>query len=199
MAWIESHQTLSHHPKTLRLAALLKCGVPAAIGYVHLLWYWALDYAQDGEIDGAMRDQVAQACLWRGKPEVFWTSLLQAGFIEPGDTGVKIHDWMDYAGRLLDKRAQHAARNKRARDTHRARSGAATGPAPGAPGGAHEARSTVPNRTGPNRTVPDLPPIAPPDDTTHEARTNGDDDPCCVMFGLTQHVHSASCSARVTA
>jgi hypothetical protein len=149
MAWIESHQTLSHHPKTLRLAGALKCGVPAAIGYVHLLWYWGLDYARDGDIDGSMRDQVAAACYWRGKPEQFWMGLLQSGFVEATDGGVRIHDWMDYAGRLLDRRAQHAARSKRARDAQRDE----TGRAPGA--ATNSARVT--NRTVPNQPDPPNP------------------------------------------
>jgi len=120
MAWIESHQSLAHHPKTLRLAAALKCGVPAAIGYVHLLWYWALDYAPEGIIATDMRDQVAQACEWRGKPETFWLGLLHAGFIESTDAGIRIHDWMDYAGRLVDKRNANRVRSERARNAKRA-------------------------------------------------------------------------------
>jgi hypothetical protein len=119
MAWIESHQALAHHPKTIRLAAALKCGVPAAIGYVHLLWYWALDYAPEGSIDADMRDQVALACHWRGKTETFWLGMLQAGFIESSDAGIRIHDWMDYAGRLIDRRDANRARSKRARDAKR--------------------------------------------------------------------------------
>jgi hypothetical protein len=118
VAWIESHQALAHHPKTLRLAAELKCGIPASIGYVHLLWYWCLDYAHDGVVDVSMRDQVEGACYWRGKAGVLWNAFVQAGFVEVIESGVQVHDWMDYAGRLIQKRAANVdrVRNMRARN-----------------------------------------------------------------------------------
>ena len=118
MAWIESHQSLAHHPKTLRLATALRCTVPCAIGYVHLLWYWALDYAPEGKIATDMRDQVALACHWRGKAETFWMGMLHAGFIESTEDGIRVHDWMDYAGRLADKRAANAQRMRDKRSAH---------------------------------------------------------------------------------
>lgn len=43
MAWIESHQTLSRHRKTLRAAALLHVDRHKMIGHLHELWWWALD------------------------------------------------------------------------------------------------------------------------------------------------------------
>lgn len=122
VAWIQSHQSLAHHPKTIRLANLLKCGVPAAIGHLHLLWYWALEYAQDGELAEDMLDSIAHACEWRGRSERFWAGLQQAGFVEPSDEGLRIHDWTDYAGRLIEQRAADAARSKRIRDAKRTRS-----------------------------------------------------------------------------
>jgi len=119
MAWIESHQALGHHPKTLRLATELKCRVPEAVGYLHFFWWWALDYAPDGVVQQRARAHVAQACLWRGKPETFWSALMLAGFVDVDGEHTTIHDWMDYAGRLVEKRALNAARSKRARDAHR--------------------------------------------------------------------------------
>ena len=130
MAWIESHQALGHHPKTLHLAAELKCSVPAAVGYLHLLWWWALDYAPGGVVEHGARGVAARACYFRGKPDVFWSALMSAGFVDQtGDNGaVKIHDWMDYAGRLVDKRAANAQRMRDARATHATRtSGARAG------------------------------------------------------------------------
>lgn len=144
MAWIESHQTLSRHPKTLRLAAELKCGVPAAIGYVHLMWYWALDFAPTGDIRTSP-SILAHACEWRGSAERFIQALVTAGFLEDREGGVVIHDWADYAGKLMDRRAANAERTRAYRARHvmltsEARDGA-----------------TVPNRTGPNQTVPPNP------------------------------------------
>jgi hypothetical protein len=213
MAWIESHQTLAHHPKTLRLASVLKCSVPAAIGHVHLLWYWAMDYAHDGQIDGSMRDQVARACEWRGKPEAFWMGLLQSGFVEATERGVAIHDWMDYAGRLLGKRAANRARSKRAYDAQSTRSQREVYAA------------TVPDRTGPNRTEPDHPPEGPQTDDAQNGATNPRalgtnpralgtnpralgtnprssaplEVACCTKFARTGREHLATCPTRVNA
>ena len=51
-AWIESHQSLRDHPRKDQLAEELFVGrVPndvanyAAVGILHYLWWWALDYA----------------------------------------------------------------------------------------------------------------------------------------------------------
>jgi hypothetical protein len=118
MAWIESHQSLGHHPKTLRLAHELRCSVPCAIGYLHLLWWWALDYAQDGVVSGDKQAVIARACMWSKKPEQFWAGLLSAGFIEHTEQGLRIHDWMDYAGRLVQQRAANAERMRTARAKH---------------------------------------------------------------------------------
>jgi hypothetical protein len=118
MAWIESHQSLGHHPKTLRLAAELKCSVPCAIGYLHMLWWWALDYAPDGLLTAADKPVVARACMWSKKSELFWAALLSAGFVEQTGEELRIHDWMDYAGRLVQKREANAERQRRFRDAH---------------------------------------------------------------------------------
>src|SRR5262249_9222652 len=86
MAWIESHQALGHHPKTLRLARELGCNVPCAVGYLHFLWWWALEYATDGLIAADSKPVIARSCMWSGKAERFWAALIVAGFVEPAET-----------------------------------------------------------------------------------------------------------------
>jgi hypothetical protein len=121
MAWIESHQALGHHPKTLRLASLLKCSVPTAVGYCQFLWWWALDYAPDGVVPIDAKAVAASACLWRGKPETFWKGLLESGFVEETDSSeqLRIHDWMVYAGSYVKKRRDDAERKRRERSAGR--------------------------------------------------------------------------------
>lgn len=129
MAWIESHQTLGHHPKTLRLAREWKCSVVAAVGHLHFLWWWCLDFAPNGQIPDESRGVVAQACLWRGDVDRFWAGLEAAGFVEGGcDYTLSIHDWMDYAGRLIQKREanRHRMREKRAAHVQRTSGARAT-------------------------------------------------------------------------
>ena len=113
MAWIESHQELARHPKTRRLARALGVSVPAAIGHLHLLWWWALDYADDGDLSGYDASDIADAVLWDGDHQELWAALLQAGFVDSGPDGVRIHDWMHYAGRLLERRKADVDRVRR--------------------------------------------------------------------------------------
>lgn len=150
MAWIESHQELARHPKTRKLARALDISIAAAIGHLHLLWWWALDYAQDGSLARYDASDIAQAVLWDGDPQAFVDAMLEVRFLDRiGHDSLAIHDWDDYAGRLIDKRRQNAERmrNVRAR----------------APHVQNTCGATVPYRTVPNSTVPkigssDLPP-----------------------------------------
>lgn len=153
MAWIESHQGLMHHPKTKRLARLLGVSVPTAIGHLHCLWYWALDYAQDGDLTSYDEIDVAGGALWDGDEREFSEALVKAGFVDLDPP--RIHDWMDYAGRLVERRRA---------DVERKRKSAAARSSGGVPADVRRNSSgipadvrgssvvTVPNRTVPNRT-----------------------------------------------
>lgn len=112
MAWIESHQSLAAHPKTRRLARLLGVSRPAAIGHLHLLWWWSLDYAQDGDLSRFDPDDLADAAEWDDDPASFMEGLRRAGFL---DDDARIHDWHDYAGRLVSRRNANAERMRAAR------------------------------------------------------------------------------------
>lgn len=113
MAWIESHQELARHPKTKRLARAAGISIPAAIGHLHLLWWWALDYAQDGDLDGYSAEDIADAAEWSGgDANHFVNALESAGFLDH-EEGWRIHDWHDYAGRLLEQREAKAKYKKR--------------------------------------------------------------------------------------
>ena len=118
MAWIESHQELKDHPKTRKLARQLGITVPAAIGHLHCLWWWALEYAQDGDLSEYDAEEIGYAGMWEGDADQFISALCQSGFLDeagnPGDYG--LHDWTDYAGRLIDLRAFRSQRNKLHRD-----------------------------------------------------------------------------------
>ena len=119
MAWIESHQALRDHPKTRRLARLLDVDVPAAIGHLHLLWWWSLDYAPTGDLTNIEPDVLADGAGWSGPPEKLIESLLGAtkikdgpGFLERDGERLVLHDWMDYAGALIVKRQADAERKR---------------------------------------------------------------------------------------
>ena len=109
--WIESHQQLANHPKLKRLARLLGVSKQAAIGFLHLLWWWALDYAPRGQIIPPFESgDVADAMEYEGDPQEIIDALVSAGFLDRNSDGLVIHDWYDYAGKLLDRREQDRIR-----------------------------------------------------------------------------------------
>ncbi|MGM9590203.1 MAG: hypothetical protein ACI3V0_08545 [Faecousia sp.] len=119
--WIESHQQLANHPKLKRLARLLGVSKQAAIGYLHLLWWWALDYAPQGQIIPPFdTEDVADAVEFDGEPCEIVNALVDSGFLDRNDETLTIHDWYDYAGKLLDKResdrARKAAQRKKSKE-----------------------------------------------------------------------------------
>lgn len=128
MAWIELHQALKKHPKTLHLAALVGCADPDhARVKLENLWLWALDYCLNGALAVASRPlsaiEVADASDWRGDPTVWMRSLIDAGWIDEkaGGKGGKtlyLHDWHVYAGRLIEQRELYNQRQNRKRDLY---------------------------------------------------------------------------------
>lgn len=116
MSWIESHDTLARHPKTRRLVRLLNISTPQAIGHLHLLWWWALEYAEQGDLTAYDDADIADAAMWEGETAIFVGALRTAGFINPDNT---IHDWQDYAGKLLAQRKASAERQAAFRNGHK--------------------------------------------------------------------------------
>ena len=115
MAWIELHQTLPTNKKTLRLKRLLKCNTAQAVGHVCMLWLWALDNAEDGDLSAFDGDEIAEISGYTGKGD-FVLALQHAGFLD----GMMIHDWSEYSGALIGKREylreQNRERKRKQRD-----------------------------------------------------------------------------------
>lgn len=93
MAWIESHQELGQHPKTKRFARILKISLPSAVGHLHFLWWWALDYAEDGDLYAYDAFDIEDAAMWEGDPEEFVQALLKCGYIEQAGDRYRLADW----------------------------------------------------------------------------------------------------------
>lgn len=117
MSYIESHQELGRHPKTKRLARLLSVSLPCAVGHLQFLWWWAMDYAQDGDLTKFDAFDIADAAGWEGNPQVFLDALIQcgigdgAGFVEHDQYGAMwLHDWNQYGGKLFEERRKNAQR-----------------------------------------------------------------------------------------
>jgi len=140
MAWIESHQELRHHYKTKRLARELKVTVAAAIGHLHCLWWWAIDFAPDGDLSKFDDYEIADAIGYEGKdPAKAKAALISSGFLDNNSDGaITIHDWYDYSGQLGDKRIESRKKERdrkaeyRARKKAEAEAGRDTGTSPAA-------------------------------------------------------------------
>ena len=112
MAWIESHQEVGRHPKTKKLARLLGVSLPAAVGHLHYLWWWALDFAPTGSLGKFDAEDIADAMQWDGDPGQLVDALLAAGYVDNAEDGLALHDWAEYAGKLLERRAKDRARKR---------------------------------------------------------------------------------------
>ena len=112
MAWIPSHQELRSHPKTRKAARRAGVSLPTMIGHLHLLWYWALDLAEDGDLAKFDDEDIADGAGWEDDPEVFVQALVQCG--SGGGQGFltadrRLHDWDEYGGKYA-KRVESARR-----------------------------------------------------------------------------------------
>ncbi len=83
--WIKSDCRWGTHPQTIRFARLL--GIPgelaAAVGYLHFLFWWAQEYAPDGNLSEIGEDELCEICHYRGAVSIR-QALCGAGFLTPG-------------------------------------------------------------------------------------------------------------------
>lgn len=111
MAWIESNIDIADHPKTLKLASILKTDIQKTVGAIHLLWHFTMKFAwRDGNLEKFGEDAIASGSKWTGKPSDFVAALQQSGFLD----GMVVHDWLDCAGRLVTDRIYNELRRKTA-------------------------------------------------------------------------------------
>ena len=112
MAWIELHQTMNKHRKTLRLSSLLGISRREAVGLLCDLWLWAIDNAdKHGLLDGLTAEDIGMA-LDMNKHDSLRTvqALVDAGYLVTSDGQYTLHDWYDYCGKLNEKRASDRTR-----------------------------------------------------------------------------------------
>ena len=114
MTWIESHSNLRDHPKLKRLSRMLGVDRRAATGLLHWLWWWAMDYAPDGDLSRYEDADIADGLDWDGDPTELMAALRDAGFLD----GAKLHDWEEYGEKLYRKRQANAQRMKDRRASH---------------------------------------------------------------------------------
>lgn len=153
MAWIEAHQSLRDHRKVLDMADRLDLAEPHVVGHLVYLWLWALDNAADGTLPSSARI-VEKAAGWQGGAGLFVQAMIDAGMVNVQGDSWHIHDWDDYAGKLMDRRKSNAERQKAWRDRHKTDT-EASGDDPVTVTSPSRNGATVPYRTVPNPTVPE--------------------------------------------
>lgn len=152
MAWIELHQSLPGHRKTMRLRRALKIGQAQAIGHLCMLWLWCLDNCPDGDLSSLLDCEIAEAAGYDKKPTDFTAALRESGFLDENN---HIHDWYSYAGKLIEKRREDAERKRTSRTQKASRGADVQRTSIGHPSDVQRMSSvTVPNTTVPNRTQP---------------------------------------------
>ena len=100
----------------MTLRRVLKIKTPQAVGHLCMLWLWGLDNAPDGDLSGIDDDLIAEAAGWDKDAGRFVDALIEAGFVAKDR---HIHDWMGYAGKLVDRRQANAERMRNARAVKR--------------------------------------------------------------------------------
>jgi len=76
---------------------LLGWSLPDTIGNLHLLWWWALDFAPTGDLSRYDAEQLtADLDLCGATPEQFVEAMVSAGFLDQIGETLCIHDWTDY-------------------------------------------------------------------------------------------------------
>ena len=114
MAWIELHQSLPTHRKTLIASDILDISPVRFVGHIVTFWLWCLDNVPDGNLNGISPRMIARAAQWESDHDQFLEALLTAGFLDQGET-LEIHDWFDYAGKLVERREAEKERSKQRR------------------------------------------------------------------------------------
>ena len=114
--WIKAHASLARHPKTKRMARMLGISDAMAVGPLFVLWWWAMEYAQDGDLSDFTDEEIASAAGWDGDPSSFVSALVECGGRGSGfldrteDGGLILHEWDEHCGETFDKRDREARR-----------------------------------------------------------------------------------------
>ena len=117
MAWLELHQQLRNHPKLHHLHSLVapEGDIDLVRSKLENLWLWALDYSDEhGKIEFAKAaptpKYLSEISGWRGDPVAWMSGLVGSGWIDRDGNDLLLHDWEQYAGKYLARRAADARR-----------------------------------------------------------------------------------------
>jgi hypothetical protein len=110
--WISFYDSIREHPKTYKLAGYLNIESYAAVGIVTSLCSWASVNADTGNIGGHPPYAIARAVGWERDGKELIEAMIKSGHLEEKDDGLYIHDFWDYAGKLIERRRYDRARKR---------------------------------------------------------------------------------------
>ncbi len=119
--WIEVHEELPQHRKTYALADALGITNAHAVGLLVSFWTWAIRNAMDGDVTRFPERAISAAAGWQTKKGVLLIeSMISCGWIDEEENRRMIHDWYEYAGRMIEqtetRRMQSRERQKKRRE-----------------------------------------------------------------------------------
>jgi hypothetical protein len=119
MAWIESHQALERHTKTLGLRKHVGWNLNETIGFLHRFWWWALDAAPDGVVTEICEPGVCGDAfgLASDKGDKAIEGMLKVGWLDRlDDNTIIIHNHDKYRDRISESREQARIRQQNRRN-----------------------------------------------------------------------------------
>lgn len=112
MAYLEVHQSLRDHRKVLELAGVLDIPETYVVGRLLYLWLWALDNSRGDSLPSSAK-MIERMAGWSGPCGVFVGGMVQVGLLDEADDGsLWIHDWMQYAGKIIRRLEANAERGR---------------------------------------------------------------------------------------
>lgn len=88
-----------------------------------MLWWWVLDWAQDGDISKYHDIDIADAVNFEGEPRVLMRALIDAGYIVETQSGREIANWFKIGGQIIESKKKDAERKAEAREKKRIKKG----------------------------------------------------------------------------
>lgn len=112
MTYVPVHQELPRHRKVRKLGRILELKSWETLGLLVSVWIYAVEFSPDGIIDDA--DDLADTVGWAEGGDHLCAALREAEWMD-GDV---LHDWDEYAGRVLELKGKHAARGRSMREAY---------------------------------------------------------------------------------
>jgi hypothetical protein len=123
MTWVRVDDDVIDHPKTDKLARLLGCSRAAAVGLLVGVWGYAARYHQDGDLTDVELATLHRKLGWSSTglavdsplgPEMddVRNVLVESGWADRVDGRIVLHDWGDWQGKLIERRAKDRSRKR---------------------------------------------------------------------------------------